>query len=253
MPLALRTDRSDPAWLQAEYYARTAGAYNSMHVGEADEHAIALGLLSALIVQRRLCSVLDIGCGTGRALHHLKRVPGLVVHGIEPVKALREIACRNGISPVEITEGSALELPFEDGSFNVVCSFGVLHHIKDHRRAVSEMCRVARRAVFISDSNNLGQGSQGARIVKWALKAAGLWPVFELIRTRGKGYHYSDGDGVFYSYTLLDDVPILRRKFPDVLWLGTSPSGPALNHSAGSIAVLAALHEDAADARGAIA
>lgn len=242
--MALRSDRPDPVRLQADYYTRTAGAYDDLHVGEADEHAIALGLMSTLIVQRGFCSVLDVGCGTGRALHHLKRIPGVGVHGVEPVKALREIAHRNGISPLEMTEGSALDLPFEDDYFDVVCSFGVLHHIKDHRRAVSEMCRVARRAVFISDANNLGQGSRGARIAKWTIKAVGLWPVLDLIRTRGKGYHYSDGDGVFYSYTLLDDVPILRRKFPDALWLGTSPSGPDLHHSARSIAVLASRGHD---------
>lgn len=170
-----------------------------MHLGEADEHAIALGLLSALIAQRGYSSILDVGSGTGRALRQLNHLPGDVARGIKPTPELRAIAYHNGVTPEELTEGNALALPFEADSFDVVCSFGVLHHIKDDRRPVEEMCRVAKRAVFISDANNFGQGSRIARAVKQAIRAVGLWPAFDLLRTRGKGYHYSEGDGIYYA------------------------------------------------------
>jgi len=230
---------AEPRLLQADYYARTAADYDAVQVAEADEHAVALGWLAALIEQRKIESVLDVGSGTGRALRYLKRLPAVALRGIEPVAALREVGYRHGLSAAELTDGDALALGFADDSFDVVCAFGVLHHIKDHRRAVAEMCRVARRGVFISDANNFGQGNLGSRIAKQALRAAGLWRAFDKLRTKGKGYHYSEGDGVFYSFSLMDDVPVIRAKFPDMYWMSTRPSGPNLYRSAQTLGLFA--------------
>lgn len=231
----------DARQLQSGYYARTAADYDAMHVAEADEHAIALGWLAAMIEQRGYASVLDVGSGTGRVLRHLKRVPGLDLRGIEPVAGLRAVGHGNGLSPQQLTDGDALALAFPDNSVDLVCAFGVLHHIADHRRAVSEMCRVAKRAVFISDANNFGQGSLRNRAVKQALRAVGLWRAVDYVRTGFKGYHYSEGDGVFYSYSMFDDLPVIKAKFPDQYWMSTRPSGPDFFRSAQTIALLATL------------
>jgi ubiquinone/menaquinone biosynthesis C-methylase UbiE len=242
-PMPAATTESEPRRLQNCYYTRSAAVYDAAHVGEADEHAIALGWLTALIQQCRISSVLDVGSGTGRALHYLKQVPGLEARGIEPVAAMRDVGHANGLTLEELTGGDALALNFEDNTFDLVCAFGVLHHIKEHHRAVAEMCRVARRAVFISDANNFGQGSLKNRIVKQILRAAGLWRAFDLARTGGKGYHYSEGDGVFYSYSVLDDVPVIRPKFAAMYWMSTRPSGTNLFRSAPTLALFATASE----------
>jgi ubiquinone/menaquinone biosynthesis C-methylase UbiE len=225
--------------LQADHYARTAAQYDGVHVAEDDEHAIALAWLAAFIEQREFSSVLDVGSGTGRALRRLKRIPGVEVRGVEPVPALREQAYANGVSPLDLADGDALALDFPDRSVDVVCAFGVLHHIADHQRAVAEMCRVARRGVFISDANNFGQGSAGARALKQVLRAVRLWRAFDYIRTRGKGYHYSEGDGVFYSYSIFDDLPVLKARFESLYWMTTRPGGPNMFRSAQTVALFA--------------
>jgi ubiquinone/menaquinone biosynthesis C-methylase UbiE len=92
------------------------------------------------------------------------------------------------LSDTELIEDDALALPFADGAVDVVCSFGVMHHIQDHCRAVPEMCRVGRRAVFISDCNNFGQGNPLARALKQSIHAVSLWRAFDLIPTKGKGF-----------------------------------------------------------------
>src|SRR5262249_7615120 len=46
-------------------------------------------------------------------------------------------------------EGDVLNLPFEDGSFDVVVSWGVLHHTSDPRRGLREMVRVCRSGGFV--------------------------------------------------------------------------------------------------------
>jgi hypothetical protein len=38
-----------------------------------------------------------------------------------------------------------------------------------------------------------------------------LWNVFDFLRTRGKGYQVSDGDGVFYSYSVYDNYDQIHK------------------------------------------
>lgn len=45
------------------------------------------------------------------------------------------------------------ELPFEDGAFDVVTALDVLEHLDNPHAAVRELCRVARKAVYISLPN----------------------------------------------------------------------------------------------------
>jgi len=104
-----------------------------------------VGLLDFLQIQ----SVLDVGAGTGRTLVYLReKRPALRVFGIEPVPAQRMQAYSKGISDQVLLAGDATAIQFGDGEFDLVCEFGVLHHIRDHRRAVAEMLRVAKKAVF---------------------------------------------------------------------------------------------------------
>jgi SAM-dependent methyltransferase len=46
----------------------------------------------------------------------------------------------------------AEELPFEDGSFDVVTCRIAAHHFEDIRKAISEMARVTQRLVVIEDN-----------------------------------------------------------------------------------------------------
>jgi ubiquinone/menaquinone biosynthesis C-methylase UbiE len=223
---------------QRAYYARTAASYDDSQVGDADEHAMALAWMAAMIEQRKLKSVLDVGSGTGRALLYLQDRVDVRLLGVEPSKELREIGYGKGLIREQLIDGDALALSFPDNSFDLVCAFGVLHHIADHGRAVAEMARVARKAVFISDANNFGQGPLRYRTVKQALNLLGLWKVFDYVRTGFKGYHYSEGDGVFYSYSVHGDIPLIERKFPKIYYMSTRPSGPNLYRSAETIAVM---------------
>jgi len=224
---------------QTQYYISTGAKYDERQVDPMDAHANALGWIAALIDQRQYRSVLDVGSGTGRVLLYLKGRPGLLVRGIEPSQTLRERGYAKGLSLSELTYGDALALEFGDDSFDIVSAFGVLHHIGDHQRAVSEMCRVAKHAVFISDANSFGQGKPLSRAMKQCLHALGLWKLFDYIKSGFKSYHFSQGDGIFYSYSLHGDVRKIRSKFPDVFYMSTRPSGPNLYRSAQTLAIFA--------------
>jgi ubiquinone/menaquinone biosynthesis C-methylase UbiE len=225
--------------IQREYYARTAGDYDGAHIARGDEHHLALAFMVGALEFLDARSVLDIGSGTGRVLRYLKtHSPNVRRAGVEPVEALRRIACESGIDAGEIQAGDACQLPFADGAFDVVCAFGVLHHVRDHARAVGEMLRVANKAIMISDSNNFGQGPGWKRTLKQALHATGLWGVADLVKTRGRGYSITDGDGLAYSYSVYSDYPMVRARCRSVHVLNTQDAATNPYRSAPHIALL---------------
>jgi SAM-dependent methyltransferase len=86
--------------------------------------------------------VLEIGTGTGAVLHALQE-RGCDVQGIELRQELIDEA-RRWFGPLPIQKVSGGELPFADGSFDVVMSFDVFEHIPDsdaHLRGVKRVLR----------------------------------------------------------------------------------------------------------------
>jgi ubiquinone/menaquinone biosynthesis C-methylase UbiE len=236
----LMTDQViDQIDIQRRYYAETAHKYDAMHVHEGDAHYFALCLMLAAVNLLGVKSILDIGSGTGRAIAQIKRFrPDVLVKGIEPVKELREIAHSKGISTEELIDGTALALQFGDGDFDLVCEFGALHHIKTPAHAIAEMLRVAKKAVFISDSNNFGQGSPLRRSLKQLFRLFGLWRVINLIKTAGHGYTISEGDGLAYSYSVFSNYKQIRAQCKSVHLLNTTAAGANLYRTAAHVALL---------------
>ena len=223
----------DEVNLQRKYYAETAAKYDAMQISERDEHQFALAILSAMIEYHDIKSVLDVGSGAGRALRYLKaRHPGVRFVGIEPVEALRKVGHEAGLRPEELKEGDVNALAVSDGEFDLVCEFAVLHHVPKPELAVAEMLRVSRKAIFISDANNFGQGGPAARLLKQAINAMGLWRAFDWLRTAGRGYHVSAGDGLFYSYSAYNNYGQLRAACRTVHQFNTVDAGISLVGSA---------------------
>ena len=225
--------------LQRKYYADTAAKYDAMQISEQDEHQFALAILSSMIEYHGIRSVLDIGSGTGRALRYLKsRHPGVRFVGIEPVEALRKVGYAAGLAEHELIAGDVNALQAADGEFDLVCEFAVLHHVPRPAQAVGEMLRVARKAIFISDANNFGQGGGIARLIKRTIAALGLWRAFDYVRTGGKGYHVSAGDGLFYSYSVYNNYRQIRAACRAVHFFNTVDAAPDLPHTAPHVALL---------------
>jgi SAM-dependent methyltransferase len=92
--------------------------------------------------------LLDVGSNWGRWTIAAARA-GFTPTGIDPnekaIAAARRVAAELGVE-AEYVVGDARELPFEDGSFDVVHSYSVLQHLpkEDVRRVVAEVRRVLR-------------------------------------------------------------------------------------------------------------
>jgi ubiquinone/menaquinone biosynthesis C-methylase UbiE len=229
----------DEVRIQRDYYRRTAGEYDGVHVDNASEHEFALSYMTSQIGPLGIDSVLDCGSGTGRVPLKIKcAFPNVRSIGIEPSPELRAIGHGKGLLQDELIDGDAQNLAFADGSVDLVCEFGALHHIPKPHQAVSEMLRVAKKAIFISDCNNFGNGSFAARTVKQTLDQLGLWGVADFIKTRGKGYTISEGDGLAYSYSVFSDYAQIARQCRRVHLLNSVPAGKNLYRSASHIALL---------------
>lgn len=227
--------------LQREYYARTAKAYDHAHLDNGESHDLAMHFLGAMVEQQDFRSILDVGAGTGRLLRHLTlHFPDRDILGIEPVPEMRAIGHHHGIPPHTLRPGDATRLEFPDDSFDVVTAFGVLHHVPQPAEVIAEMLRVARRGIFISDANRFAQGGPLARRIKFWTHRLGLWPMLQLILTRGRGYHQSTGDGIFYSYSVFDNVAQIRSHCAQIHFLNLAGGdNPDLVYGAAQIGLLA--------------
>jgi ubiquinone/menaquinone biosynthesis C-methylase UbiE len=90
--------------------------------------------------------LLEVGCGLGTDLIQFARA-GAKVTGVDLAPRSIELVTRRfaleGL-PVDARVADAEALPFADHSFDVVYSFGVLHHTPDTSRAVGEIRRVLK-------------------------------------------------------------------------------------------------------------
>jgi SAM-dependent methyltransferase len=87
---------------------------------------------------------IDVGCGTGRWSRVLAPHVG-IMYGIDPSSAL-DVAKENCAALTNFVPVSAVaeNLPFDSKSVDFAMSLGVLHHIEDTEKALSEIYRVLR-------------------------------------------------------------------------------------------------------------
>jgi pseudaminic acid biosynthesis-associated methylase len=103
----------------------------------------------AMIGGLPIANVLEVGCNVGWNLTYLAGLGPYRLVGIEPQAEAVRAGRRRG-DQFAILEGDAFDLPFKDGSFDLVFTSGVLIHIhpRDLARALSEIERVSRRFVL---------------------------------------------------------------------------------------------------------
>lgn len=88
--------------------------------------------------------VLDAGCGEGIDLAVLAARPGVRAVGLE----LSDGGCRISAARIAkspnawVVHGDVCRLPFPDGRFDVVYSYGVLHHVEAPEAGMQELARV---------------------------------------------------------------------------------------------------------------
>jgi SAM-dependent methyltransferase len=136
---ALRAMGKDPSHLSPADLAPV----DAFHI-RGREATVELAARAALAPGLR---VLDVGCGLGGSARYLASEYRCHVTGIDLTKAYveaaTELAALVGLGEmVEFRQCSAIELPFEDGSFDVAWTEHVQMNIADKRAFYRELARV---------------------------------------------------------------------------------------------------------------
>ena len=181
--------------------------------------------------------VLEIGLGQGADSEQIARRGGLF-SGVdlteEAVRRTRMRFTLKGLPFGRIEQASALELPFEDDSFDIVFSHGVLHHIPEIGTAQAEIARVlkpdgrliamlyAKRSLnyllSIAVARRLGLlvmfviGMQGKGIYRDHLENARRMGITKYVSM--DNFINVSTDGPFNPYSKVYDLKEIERDFP---------------------------------------
>lgn len=96
-------------------------------------------------------SVLDAGCGGGAATYTMlkegaEKATAIDLSGraLAHCERLVRTYAHDRLDRLEVHRASLLEMPFEDATFDLVYSAGVVHHTEDPNVALSELLRVLK-------------------------------------------------------------------------------------------------------------
>ena len=91
-------------------------------------------------------NVLDVGCGTGADLELYHRA-GCHIHGVDLSPAMIEVARRKFKGSADFHLCDAVNMPFQDGFFDLVLSTYTLHEMNHQHRptVLREMMRVVKK------------------------------------------------------------------------------------------------------------
>ena len=134
--------------LRASWIAGDFGQIAKSYVNGAAEFISRLNLQPGI-------KVLDVACGTGNLAFPAARV-GAIVTGVDIapnlVSQARENAVREGLS-IKFDEGDAENLPYEDGSFDVIVTMFGAMFAPSPDLAAAELKRVCRAGGTIAMAN----------------------------------------------------------------------------------------------------
>jgi ubiquinone/menaquinone biosynthesis C-methylase UbiE len=137
--------------ITGEHYGNLFSDFDDYHYFEEPVKLLRdrFELNGLLIKEFQGQKALDAGCGGGRYTNALKKIGFGEVVGIDisdsGLENCRARIKEKGIEGISYKEGTALDLPFDDETFDFVFSNGVLHHTEDLVKGIHELLRVLKK------------------------------------------------------------------------------------------------------------
>ena len=181
---------------------------------------------------------LEIGLGQGADAEQIIRL-GADWYGLDLThESTKRVRVRLALRKLEaggVVNGSAVDMPFADESFDLVFSHGVLHHIPEIRQAQSEIRRILKPGgeliVMLYAKNSLNYRLSIALVRRLGLlgvylakpnanglvgghlenaRAKGLWNYLKM-----ENFIHRNTDGPHNPYSKVYDLREVERDFPD--------------------------------------
>ncbi|MEX0611579.1 MAG: methyltransferase domain-containing protein [Pirellulales bacterium] len=151
LPRILEPELMDTAEDAREYDAMDHAAVNSQFVTDLLNALTdrSLQTSASSVESRPVLRVLDLGAGTAQIPIELaRRAPAVHTTAVDAAESMLAVARENiakvGLKDrIELVLTDAKHLPFDDGSYSVVVSNSILHHIAEPREVIAEAIRVA--------------------------------------------------------------------------------------------------------------
>jgi ubiquinone/menaquinone biosynthesis C-methylase UbiE len=198
-----------------EFYERTGNQYNRWHCNPSyvSSHDFAVAELLRTMSQTQAKSLLDVGCGTGRATRAALD-KGYEATGLDIASSLLDIAHRElGIPRERLLLGDATQLPFPADSFDIGCALGALHHSAQPAKIISELIRVSRKGIIVSDEANHFAGGVKRLLLKMGLFKPVYWVLFRRPPRTQRRATLSEDDGPAFTFSMEEVIPTLRAHF----------------------------------------
>jgi len=144
------------------FFAPRAAGWEEKFPDDAPAYARAVAELSPA----RGATVLDVGCGTARALPALRAAvgPAGCVVGIDATPEMLEAGARRGRrADGSLVLGDACALPIRDGAADVVLAAGLLPHLADPEVGLRELARVCAAGGRLAIFHPVGRAALAAR------------------------------------------------------------------------------------------
>lgn len=164
---------------------RLGGAYDGNHLEifndiEQDRLVDAIAGAMAAAGEGRSAPIraLDVGCGTGNLSRHLLNAGAQVTGADLSTKLLDEATRRfaaSGRFETVPLNGRDLQ-PIPDGTYDLVATYSVLHHVPDYAGLVAEMVRVTRPGGVIFVDHERSDASWSSESYRTFLREAVVWP-----------------------------------------------------------------------------
>jgi len=159
--------------------------------------------LISLVKPLRIESILDAGCGEGFTMDKLSRQK--LVKKIEGIEYSKEVVSlgKDMFPDLNIKQADIYDLPYKNGSFDLIICTEVLEHLDNPQKALEEMLRATKRYLILSVPNEpffmLSNFLRGKNLSRWGndMDHVNHWGRFS-----------------FKSFLKKNEIKIMQMKFP---------------------------------------
>ncbi|ABY92422.1 class I SAM-dependent methyltransferase [Thermoanaerobacter brockii subsp. lactiethylicus] len=174
---------------------------------EKNEYAYQSELDAVKLLMPKFVKGLEIGIGTGRFA-----VPLNIKNGVEPSSEMRKIALERGLN---VVDGVAENLPFEDNSFDLVLMVTTVCFVDDVLKSFKECFRVLKNngtilIGFVDRESTIGKIYQANKEKSLFYKEATFYSTSEIVELL-----YEAGFKNFnFSQTIFKKLDEIKEKEP---------------------------------------